>query len=238
MEGGQSVAALPRCSDVDLLGDRERIVDLDAEVPDRALHLGVAKEQLDRAEVPGSPIDQGRLSSTQRMSAEQRRGETDAGDPLRQQPGILAGGEATTLAATATKQKIAGSLLGRRNVLIDRLARLLGDLEPDRKLGLVLPNGRPVDRRAMRRDILDSKAHQVAATQLAIDREIEERQISRAPCELQSSSNGPDVLRLQRWFRSDELKELRHDRGRFAAAIGDKSVRSGLTSLGRRSEPG
>ena len=25
MEGGQSVAALPRCSDVDLLGDRERV---------------------------------------------------------------------------------------------------------------------------------------------------------------------------------------------------------------------
>jgi hypothetical protein len=58
MEGGQSVAALPPCSDVDLFGDRERIVDLDAEVPDRALHLGVAKEQLNGAEVPGSPIDQ------------------------------------------------------------------------------------------------------------------------------------------------------------------------------------
>ena len=30
----------------------------------------------------------------------------------------------------------------------------------------------------------------------------------------------------------DLLKELRHDRGWFAAAIGDKSARSGLTSLG------
>ena len=29
----------------------------------------------------------------------------------------------------------------------------------------------------------------------------------------------------------DLLKELRHDRGWFAAAIGDKSVRSGPTSL-------
>jgi hypothetical protein len=29
----------------------------------------------------------------------------------------------------------------------------------------------------------------------------------------------------------DLLKELRHDRGWFAAAIGDKSVRRGLTSL-------
>ena len=74
MEGGQSVAALPRCSDVDLLGDRERVVNLDAEVPDRALDLGVAKEQLNRPEVSGSPVDQSRLGSTQRMSAEQANG--------------------------------------------------------------------------------------------------------------------------------------------------------------------
>ena len=46
------MAALPRCSDVYLLGDGERIVNLDAEVPDRALHLGAAKEQLNRTEVP------------------------------------------------------------------------------------------------------------------------------------------------------------------------------------------
>ena len=70
MEGGQSVAALPRCSDVDLLGDRERIVDLDAEVPDRALHLSVAKEKLNRTEVPSPPINQSGLGSPKRVGAE------------------------------------------------------------------------------------------------------------------------------------------------------------------------
>jgi hypothetical protein len=124
----------------------------------------VAKEQLNRPEVSGPPVDQGRLGSTQRMSAEQRRVKTDAGDPLRQQAGILAGGEATTLAATATKEEVAGSLLSRRNVLIDRLARLLGDLESDRKTGLVLPNGRTVDSIAMWCDVFDLEPHDVAAT--------------------------------------------------------------------------
>jgi hypothetical protein len=57
----------------------------------------------------------------------------------------------------------------------------------------------------MRGDVLDPKPHHVAATQLAVDREIEERRIPRASCELQSSPDGPDVRRLQRWFRSDEL---------------------------------
>jgi hypothetical protein len=60
---GRALTALPRFSDVDLLGDGERVVDLNTEIPDRALHLGVPKEQLSRAEVPGSPIDQGRLGS-------------------------------------------------------------------------------------------------------------------------------------------------------------------------------
>jgi hypothetical protein len=57
IKGGQSATALPRCSDVDLLCDGERIVNLDAEVPDGALHLGVPKEKLNGAEVPGSPVN-------------------------------------------------------------------------------------------------------------------------------------------------------------------------------------
>jgi hypothetical protein len=83
-------------------------------------------------------------------------------------------------------------------VLVDRLTRLLGDLEPDRKTGLVLANGRTVYGIAMWRDVLDPEPHHIAATQLAVDREIEERQFPRAPCELQPRPNGPDLLRLER----------------------------------------
>jgi hypothetical protein len=106
-----------------------------------------------------------------------------AGDPLCQQAGVLAGGEAAVFAAAAMEQKSAGTLPGRQ-VLVYRLARLLGDLEPDRKTGLVLPNGRTIDSIAMWCDVLDLEAHQVAAAQLAIDRQIEERQVPGAPCEL------------------------------------------------------
>jgi hypothetical protein len=51
--------------------------------------------------------------------------------------------------AAAMEQKIAGTLPARRKVLIDRLMRLLSDLEPDRKTGLVLANGRTVHGIAM-----------------------------------------------------------------------------------------
>lgn len=65
------MTAPPRCSDVDLFGDGKRVIDLDAEVSDGALHLGVAKEQLNRPEIAGTPIDQRRLGSPRRVGAEQ-----------------------------------------------------------------------------------------------------------------------------------------------------------------------
>ncbi len=44
---GQSTSALPSGSDVNLFGDGESVVNLDAEIPDGALDLGVTEQQLD-----------------------------------------------------------------------------------------------------------------------------------------------------------------------------------------------
>jgi hypothetical protein len=41
-----------------LLGNRERIVDLDTKVSDSALDLRVSQQQLDRAQIAGAPVDQ------------------------------------------------------------------------------------------------------------------------------------------------------------------------------------
>jgi hypothetical protein len=70
----------------------------------------------------------------------------------------LAGGEAAAIAAADLEQKIAGTLPAHRKVLVDRLACLLGDLEPDRPTRLVLPNGRAVDGIAVWRNVLDLEA--------------------------------------------------------------------------------
>jgi len=68
-------------SDVNLFGYGQRIVHLDAEVAHSALDLGVPKQQLDRAEVAGSAIDQRCLRSAQGMRAIQGGVEPDQGDP-------------------------------------------------------------------------------------------------------------------------------------------------------------
>ena len=66
------------------------------------------------------------------MCAEQGRIQANASDPLREQARILAGREAATWTPTAGEQEIAGVLAVGLEVIIDRLAGLLGDLELDR----------------------------------------------------------------------------------------------------------
>jgi hypothetical protein len=92
-----------------------------------ALSTLVAKEQLNRAKVSRSSVDKGHLRSPQRVGAEQRRVETDAGDPFRQQAGILAGRDASVFVAATADLQIAGTLSACRQVLLDCL-QTLGNL--------------------------------------------------------------------------------------------------------------
>ena len=54
-------------SDLGLLRDLQGIVDLDAEIPHSGFQLGVSEEQLDRAQVLGSTVDQRRLRPAHRV---------------------------------------------------------------------------------------------------------------------------------------------------------------------------
>jgi hypothetical protein len=48
-----------------LLRYREGIVYIDAEIPHSALYLGVTKQKLDGAQIPGAPVNQRCLRSPQ-----------------------------------------------------------------------------------------------------------------------------------------------------------------------------
>jgi hypothetical protein len=54
---GQSMSALPSDSDINLFGNSERVINLDAEIADRAFDLGVAEQELDRSQVACAPVD-------------------------------------------------------------------------------------------------------------------------------------------------------------------------------------
>jgi hypothetical protein len=54
-------------------------------------------------------------------------------------------------------------------------------------------------------DIADAQFHQITGAQLAVDAEVEQRQLPGSVRQLQADPDGPDFLRLQRGLLTDEL---------------------------------
>lgn len=77
---------------VDLLGHIQGIIYLNPEITDSALEFRMAKEELYCAQVPGLPIDLGRLRTPHRVCAINGRLQSDAFNPAMYHPRILAGG--------------------------------------------------------------------------------------------------------------------------------------------------
>jgi len=67
--------------DFSLLSHFQRVVDLDAEVSNRALQFGVAEEQLHRPQVFGASVDQRCLRAAHRVCSVRCVIKTDRGDP-------------------------------------------------------------------------------------------------------------------------------------------------------------
>ena len=63
------MSALPRFSDIDLLGYGESVIDLDSEIADRALDLRVAQQELNRTKISRFLIDKRCLRPAERMCA-------------------------------------------------------------------------------------------------------------------------------------------------------------------------
>src|ERR1700674_5725890 len=77
-------------------------------------------------------------------------------------------------------------------ILIDRLARLLRHFEPHGSAGLLLPDSCSIDRASTRCNILDLESDDIAAPQLAVDGEVEHRQVSGTPVNLELGTDRPD----------------------------------------------
>ena len=112
MGTGRACLLCPGISEVNLFRYCQGVIDLDAEIPDRAFNFGVPKQELDSSEIARPPIDQGGFCTSQRRRAKQPRVQSDACDPLRHEPGILARCHIAVRTATAGELEIAGPFAG------------------------------------------------------------------------------------------------------------------------------
>jgi hypothetical protein len=89
---------------------------------------------------------------------------------------------------------LARLLVGCDQVFIDRLPRLLGEFEPYGPTSFPLAHGSPLHCMAIRSNVIDPDGNEVATPKLAVDGEIEQRQLSHLSLKLEPGSYGPDML--------------------------------------------
>jgi hypothetical protein len=79
--------------------------------------------------------------------------------------------------------------------VLQRGSGLFRDLELNRTAGLVLDDRCSVSHVSAGSNLIDPKADEIAAAKLAVDGEVEHRQIAFAVLDLKSDANGPDLFR-------------------------------------------
>jgi len=78
---------------------------------------------------------------------------------------------------------------GGGSVVVDCLTSPLSQLEADGSTGFPLANIGSVERVTIWRHVVDAKRNKIAATQLAVDRKVEECQIARPALQLQPGAD-------------------------------------------------
>ena len=112
LEIGQSMSALPGHSDINLFRYCQSIIYFDAEIPDRAFDLGMAKQKLDCPEIASASVDQSSLGSSERMSSEKPRVQSNAANPFRNKARVLSRCHAALRTTATCEQELAGPFVG------------------------------------------------------------------------------------------------------------------------------
>src|SRR4029079_16179301 len=109
---GRACPLCPGISDINLFRYCQGVIDLDAEIPDRAFDLGMPEQELDSTEISCPPINQRSFCASQRMRTKQPRVQPDASDPFGDETGILASCHTSVRTAMAGEQELAGLFAG------------------------------------------------------------------------------------------------------------------------------
>jgi hypothetical protein len=133
----------------------------------------VAEQQLNGAQISGAAVDQGRLGPPHGMRREFQRIEADAADPLRDEARVLARGQMLIGTAAARGQALPWIPAAGPQIVVQRLPCHLCQLEPNRSTGLPLPHVGAVHGVTVGRHVIDTESDEIAAAQLAVDREVE-----------------------------------------------------------------
>jgi len=130
--------------------------------------------------------------------------------------------------SAAGEQELAGPFVGGLEIVIDCLTGLLAQLKSDRPSGFLLSDGCAIRCVPAGSDILDPYGYDIAAAKLAVDRQIEHREVASAALDLEFCPDRPDVFGSQRWLCPGQLSPVpRHSLGRIYLILHDHTPRLG-----------
>jgi hypothetical protein len=162
-----------------VLGERERVFDVDAEIANRTLDLGVAEQYLDRPEVAGRLVDDRRLCPPQRMRAVIFSAQPSASHPFVDQPGVLSGAKMLRAVVPARESIVVERAATMLKPRLDAGSRRLKQFELHGPAGLLLHNRRPRPDPAAADEIANTDFDDVAAAQLAVDGKVEQGPVTQ-----------------------------------------------------------
>ena len=204
VEDGERRLPSAQLSNVDLFSDTQRVFQLNAKISNCAVDLGVAEQKLYRAQIAGFQVDQCRFGASEGMRAVTAWIQTNRRDPIAHQARVLSCLYMRSFVKAAWEKKSASKHLRATYPGPDGLARVLRNLELDRPLGLALDNRHAFADPITNHKISDIQTNEVAASQLAIDRKIEECQVPEIAREFKPGADGPNLLREKRAFLTDK----------------------------------
>src|ERR1700730_551172 len=108
-------------------------------------------------------------------------------------------------------------------VCVESLAGVLCQLDPNELPGLLQSDRGQIDRISARRNILDFEGDDIAATQFAVDRQIEHRQVARPSPDLQLGRDRPDVFWPSGGFAPITLLLFQDTRPDFVTTVFSRS---------------
>src|SRR6202045_5402660 len=111
---------------------------------------------------------------------------------------VLPGREVRLGSETAREQIASIPEFDLRQPILDRGPSLLRDFELDRSPCLFLDHGATAPHPAAGAYVVDLQTDEIAASELAVDREVEQSEISFPALQLKPNANGPDIFRLER----------------------------------------
>jgi hypothetical protein len=117
---------------------------------------------------------------------------------------VLPGREVRSGSETAREQVALVPEFDFRQPITDRGPGLLHDFELDRSPCLFLDHGATVSHPAAGAYVVDLQADEIATSELAVDREVEQGKISFPAPQLKPNPNGPDIFRLERALLADQ----------------------------------